>query len=107
MSDPGTLRRRLALQAPVETPDGAGGVARGYETVATLWAEVTPASARESVEAGKLGQTITHRIALRFSADITPQHRLRDGARIFRIVSLRDRAGRKRFLDISAEERTD
>ncbi len=107
MSDPGTFRSRLALEAPVEAPDGAGGVTRSYESVATLWAEVAPASARESVEAGKRGQTITHRIAMRFSADITTQHRLRDGARIFRIVSLRDRNGRKRFLDISAEERTD
>ena len=105
--NPGALNARLTLEAPVETPDGAGGVTRGYAAVATLWASVTPASAQEIVEAVKLGVTITHRIALRFSADVTPQHRLRDGARVFRIVTLRDRDGRKRFLDIAAQERSD
>ncbi|MDT3687343.1 MAG: phage head closure protein [Pseudorhodoplanes sp.] len=105
MSDPGALNRRLALEAPVETPDGAGGVTRTYESVAILWAAVTPVSAREEIAAAQRGVAITHRITLRYSADITPRHRLRDGARLFRIVTLRDRNGRKRFLEIQAEER--
>lgn len=105
MSNPGLLQHRLTLEAPVETPDGAGGVIRTYESVATLWATLQPLSARESMEAAQRGMTVTHRIVLRFSADITSRHRFRDGSRIFRIVSLRDRDGRKRFLDIAAEER--
>lgn len=39
-----------------------------------------------------------------FADDITTRHRFRDGERVFRIVSLRDRDGRKRFLTIEAEE---
>lgn len=106
MSDPGLLNRRLVLEAPVETPDGAGGVTRSYESVATLWAAVTPLSSREQTDAVQRGVAITHRIRLRFSADITSRHRFRDGDRIFRIVSLRDRDGRRRFLQIEAEERS-
>ena len=30
MTRPGDLNRRLVLEAPVETPDGTGGVTRGY-----------------------------------------------------------------------------
>lgn len=105
MSDPGELNRRLTLEAPVETPDGAGGVTRSYASVATLWAAVIPVSAREESTAAQRGVTVTHRIAVRFSADITPRHRFRDGTRLFRIVTLRDRDGRKRFLQIEAEER--
>jgi SPP1 family predicted phage head-tail adaptor len=105
MTDPGKLNRRLTLEAPVETPDGAGGVTRGYTSVATLWASVAPASARGGVEAHAHGATITHHIQVRYSADITLRHRFRDGARLFRIVSMRER--HKRFLDIDAEERTD
>lgn len=104
MSNPGLLRHRLALEAPVEIADGAGGVARSYSAVATLWAEVTPVSAALALEAERLGARITHRIGVRFSDDITTKHRFRDGDRIFRIVSLRDRDGRKRFLTIEAEE---
>lgn len=47
MSDPGRLNRRLVLEAPVETDDGAGGVTRGFAAVATLWASVVPISAHE------------------------------------------------------------
>ncbi len=103
--DPGALNRRLTLEAPVETADGAGGVTRSYEAVATLWASVEPVAARGDVVAAALGATITHRIGVRYSADITLRHRLRDGARVFRIVMIRERD--KRFLDIEAEERTD
>ena len=102
--DPGALNRRLTLEAPVEAADGAGGVARTYQAIATLWATVTPVGARGGVEAAGLGANVTHRIAIRYSPDITLRHRFRDGARSFRIVALRDRD--KRFLDIEAEERT-
>ncbi len=101
--DPGALNRRLVLEAPAETADGAGGVIRSYEAVATLWASVEPVAARGDVVAAQLGATVTHRIAIRYSADITTRHRFRDGARVFRIVAMRERG--KRFLDIQAEER--
>ncbi len=106
MSNPGLLNRRLTLEAPVESADGAGGVMRSFEAVATLWAQVTPVSAAHAFEAERLGARITHRIGLRFAEDITTKHRLRDGERVFRIVSVRDRDGRKRFLAIEAEEIT-
>jgi SPP1 family predicted phage head-tail adaptor len=106
MTGPGTLNRRLILEEPLETPDGAGGVTRGYQTLATLWAEVTPVSARGDVVAVALGAAVTHRIVIRRSPDITTRHRLRDGARIFRIASIRER-DHGRFLEIQAEERTD
>lgn len=107
MSDPGKLNRRLILEAPMETDDGAGGVSRTFDAVATLWASVTPVSAQEEIEAARLGARITHRISLRFSNDITTRHRFRDGDTVYRIVTLRDRDGRRRFLDISAEQRID
>jgi SPP1 family predicted phage head-tail adaptor len=104
MSNPGLLNRRLTLEAPVESADGAGGVVREFETVATLWAEVTPVSAARAIEAERAGARVTHRIGIRFADDITTRHRFRDGDRAFHIVSLRDRDGRKRFLAIEAEE---
>ena len=63
MSNPGLLNRRLTLEAPVESADGAGGVTRSYDAVATLWAQVTPVSAARAFEAEQLGARITHRIA--------------------------------------------
>jgi SPP1 family predicted phage head-tail adaptor len=107
MTDPGALKHRLVLEQPVETPDGAGGVTRSYATVTTLWAAVVPVAARGGVVADDLGATVTHRIVARSGPDVTTRHRLREGARIFRILALRDQDGSGRFLEISAEERVD
>ena len=38
---------------------------------------------------------------------MTTRHRFRLGARIYRIVALRDQDGSGRFIEISAEERVD
>lgn len=102
----GRLDRRLVLEAPVEVDDGAGGVTRGYQTAATLWAQLTPVRARPDVAADSLAALVTHRIVLRTPRTITTQNRFRDGARIFRVVAFRETADR-RFLEIDAEERED
>jgi len=102
--DPGALNRRLVLEAPVETADGTGGVVRSYAEVATLWAAVEPVAARGDVVAAQSGATVTHRIVIRDRADTTTRHRLRDGARIFRIVTIRERG--RRWLELRVEERT-
>lgn len=102
----GTLDRRLTLQAPGEADDGAGGVIRDYVTVTTLWASVTPLSARGDSEAERLGAALRLRIVMRFRGDVTTRHRFVDGAHVYRIVAVRE-SGRRRFLEIDAEERQD
>lgn len=104
MKDPGKLNQRLTLEVPVETADGAGGVARSYQAGPALWASLTPVSARGGLVAAQTGATVTHRIILRARGDITTRHRLRKGARLFRIVALREEDASARFLLIEAEE---
>lgn len=106
MTAPGELNRRLVLEASVETADGAGGVTRSYEPVTTLWAKVEPVSARNAIVADAPGATVTHRITVRSGPDITTRHRFVEGARVYRIVDVREDATR-RFLVIGAEQRTD
>jgi SPP1 family predicted phage head-tail adaptor len=102
----GALDRRLVLEAPAETDDGAGGVTRSYATVTTLWAQVTPVRARSDVAADSIAALVTHRIVVRAPRTLTTLNRFRDGTRIFRIVAFRETADR-RFLEIDAEERED
>ena len=103
---PGELDRRLTLEHPVETADGAGGVTRTYAAVATLWAKLEPMSARNAMIADAPGATITHRITVRMRDGITTRHRFTDGSRTYRVVTIRD-DGSRRFLMIGAEERED
>ncbi len=104
MSDPGRLKSRLVLQAPVETPDGQGGVVRSFASVTTMWAAVMQLSAREQTEADAHGSSVRVRIVVRGNFSITPQHRLVDGARVYRIASVRD-FDEGRFQEIDAEWR--
>lgn len=106
MTGAGDLNRRLVLEAPVETEDGAGGVAVTWQTVTTLWAQVTPVSARGEVSADRPGATVTHRIVLRARSGVTTRHRFQDGDAIYRIAALRPDADR-RFLLVDAEQRQD
>jgi SPP1 family predicted phage head-tail adaptor len=106
MTAPGELNRRLLLQAPVETDDGAGGVIRTYQTVTTLWAQVTPLSARADIAAGSLGAALGTRIVIRARDDVTTRHQFVDGAHVYRMIAARKSADR-RFLEIDAEERED
>jgi SPP1 family predicted phage head-tail adaptor len=103
---PGELNRRVVLEAPVESADGAGGVTRGYAAVMTLWASVEPVSARGAVVADAPGATVTHRIVMRRRTVVTTRHRLVEGTTIYRIVTLREDPTR-RFLVIGAEVRAD
>jgi SPP1 family predicted phage head-tail adaptor len=103
---PGELNRRLVLEAPVESADGAGGVTRSYPSRMTLWASVEPVSARGAVVADAPGATVTHRIIVRRRAAITTRHRFVEGETVYRILTLRDDATR-RFLVIGAEVRAD
>jgi SPP1 family predicted phage head-tail adaptor len=102
--DPGQLDCRLILEAPVETPDGAGGVTRTYQFAASLWAAVTPLASAETVAAAADGATAVYRVVVRRRAGITTAHRLRWGDRILRIAALRDADTRRRFLELRAEQ---
>lgn len=104
--DIGALDRRLILQTPSETADGMGGVIRDYVAVSTVWGSVTPMSARGDSEAERLGAALRLRIVIRFRGDVTTRHRFVDGAHVYRIVAVRE-SGRRRFLEIDAEERQD
>jgi SPP1 family predicted phage head-tail adaptor len=107
VTDPGLLNQRLVLDIPVETADGAGGAVRGYAAGPKLWAAVRPVRARGDVVAASAGATVTHAIVIRARSDVTTRHRLRNGARVFHIVSLREQDSSNRFLVIDAQERRD
>jgi len=103
---PGDLNRRLALEAPVESDDGAGGVARSYVTVTSLWAQVVPLSGAANIAADSLGAALRFRIVIRFRDDVTTRHQFQDGTATYRVVAARPSADR-RFLEINAEVRED
>lgn len=106
MIDPGNLNTRLTIEAPVEMPDGQGGVTRSYATFAKAWAQVTQLAGRHDPATDADGAAIAARIVMRSNFVLTRQHRLLDGAQVYRIVAMRDRDG-GRFIEIDAELRVE
>ncbi|MFC3075845.1 phage head closure protein [Shinella pollutisoli] len=102
--DPGAFTARLILERPVETPDGQGGVLRGFETLATLWARIEPVSALLRETAGAERATVTHRIRLRRRDDIIGGMRFRKGMRLFAIRVARDPDETGRYTLCDCEE---
>jgi SPP1 family predicted phage head-tail adaptor len=100
----GAMRRRLALQAPVEVPDLAGGVARSWADVATLWAAVEPLASAPVVLGDAPTSRTTHRVTLRWRSGVAAGMRLAEGARIFSIRTAFDPDERRRRLVLLVEE---
>jgi SPP1 family predicted phage head-tail adaptor len=97
------LSTRLIIEAPQEAPDGAGGVTRTFVEVGRVWAKLTPAGMDERVAADRALGVLTHRATVRARSDLTIAHRLRLGARRFRIRALRE-VEANRFLELLLEE---
>ena len=98
------LRRRIVIETPVESADGAGGVRRSWTAAATVWAAVQPLKAVDAPPLALPGQTVTHRVTLRWRAGLTTAARLRLGSRVFALRAVHDPEERGRILVCHAEE---
>ncbi len=101
---PGALRTRFVLEAPVETPDDAGGVVRVFASAGAVWAALARLSGSEGWEADREAQTLNWRAEIRFRAGIDAGMRLRRGTRILDILSVADPDGRRRRLVLDCRE---
>ena len=103
------LMRRLVLEAPHRAPDGAGGYDTTWTPVGAIWADVTARTAREDLIAGAERPRVRYRIVVR-GAPIgaaqrpSPEQRLREGGRVFSILTVTERDADGRHLEILAEE---
>jgi head-tail adaptor len=102
--NPGAFRHRLGIEAPIETPDGAGGVTRSFEQIATVWGLIEPLGGTETRAEDRLVQRLTHRITLRAYSGLTAAHRFRRGQRLFEIRAIREDVPAIRCLTCHCEE---
>lgn len=102
--NPGAFRHRLFVEAPYETPDGAGGVTRAFETVGLIWGLIEPMGGTEAMSQDRLAQRLTHRITIRAFTGLTAAHRLRKGARLFEIRAISADVPARRLMTLSCEE---
>lgn len=104
--DPGALAHRVTLQAPVQTPDGAGGFASTWTDVATLFARVEPLSTERVFAGGEAIERVTHRVLMRRRDGVAAGMRLLRAGRALVILTVHDPDESGRYLVCTAREET-
>jgi head-tail adaptor len=103
------LTRKLVLEGQVNVPDGAGGFTESWGVLGTLWAEVLAGTGRDVPGEEVTLSSIPYRIIVRGAPQGAPsrpkvEQRLRDGARLFRIVAVTERDAGGQYLTCFARE---
>ena len=106
---PVRLLRRLVLEGAETVADGSGGFAVTWVPKGTLWADVTARTGREDFVGAAGRPRMTWRIVVRgapVGAASRPRadQRLREGARLYDILTVSERDAGGRYLEILAEE---
>lgn len=101
---PGKMRHRVQIQRSLRIADGQGGGEDIWETIATVWALVTPANGHERYQAMRLETPVTHKVKMRWRADVGTKNRLLFEGRVLNIVEALNENEDKAFLLIKAIE---
>lgn len=100
----GALQARLVIETPQEIPDGFGGVKRSWIAGDSVWCDIATLSTQQRLEAEQLGQTLSHRVTLRWRSELTTQMRFRRSGQILAIRGVSDPDNSKRELVCLCEE---
>jgi SPP1 family predicted phage head-tail adaptor len=104
VGDIGSMRHRIAIQAPVDVPDGAGGFARSWQPVTECWASVSPILSAEYGVDQRLIDANAMRFVIRWQDGLDATMRVQHGALTFGILSIIDPDQQKRHLVLQAQE---
>lgn len=103
------LSRRLTLEAPQRSDDGAGGFTETWVPLGELWADVTARTGRERIEGTAPLSRMSYKIVVRGApygapARPMPEQRFREDDRLFHIQAVADRDPEGRYLTCFADE---
>jgi SPP1 family predicted phage head-tail adaptor len=104
----GPLRHRVTLEQPPATPsqDAHGAEIITYTVLATVWAQVLPATGQERfVSAGdRQLAALTHKVRVRYRTDLSPLMIVRWEGRVLDIESIQDPTGKRGYLELMCRE---
>ena len=83
----GNLKHKITIQTYAESQNDFGEVIKGWSDFKTLYASITPLTAREFFKSGVFNE-VTHKIELRYTPGIKPKMRVLFNTRVFSIESV-------------------
>jgi len=106
----GLLRHRITIQEPISSTGGGVSASRkqSFEDWKTVWGAIWPLRGTELLTAQQLGSEVSSRIRIRYTAGITPRHRLKfgDTTTYYDIVSIINPEMRNIYLDLMVREQS-
>jgi SPP1 family predicted phage head-tail adaptor len=101
----GQLRHRVKLQSKTSTQNSDGSLNYTWTTYATVWAQVTPMSGKESkLSDVQIEAFTTHKVTIRYNSAVTPDDKLVFGTRTLNIASVLNVDEEKVWQVLSCEE---
>ena len=100
----GKLRNSIAFEKEALTPDGYGGSSVAWSTFATVRAMLKPTSGNERWQSQRLETNVTHRIFIRYRADLDTKMRVNYKGRLMQVSALINIEERNKWLEIHAVE---
>lgn len=104
----GRMRKRVAVENPGRTKDGAGGWVDGYTaaTPSPVWASVEPATEAnvERLAGAKVEAKYSHVVEIRYHASVTTKSRIVLGARALLVRAVVNPGERNERLLLGCEE---
>lgn len=98
------FKHKLTLQEITRTSDGQGGYTETWADVVDLWASIAPVKAYERFQAMQLETPITHKLMMRYNANVNTKKRFLFGARVFHIVEVINHEEENLFLTVTCKE---
>lgn len=106
----GRLKNKVSLQKYTETKSDTGHPTKTWATVSTVWAATEAVRGKEAEAAGELVASLTTKVIIRYSSDVTDvntTYRVLFGTRIFSIESVilpADRSGNNAYIELMCTE---
>lgn len=100
----GKMRERVTIKRQTEVQSPSGEVTLSWDTtVATVWASVDGLSSRDILQAQQANVIATHRIRIRYRADVSHTNRIIWRGRTLEVASVAERDNRS-VLEMLARE---
>lgn len=84
----GQLRHRVEVHSKTETANDTGEKVATWAKTADRWASIRPVSGKEGTHGGRIRETTTHEIKLRWVDGLTAENRVVFGSRTFEVESV-------------------
>lgn len=103
MAGAGSLDQRVTIERVSDTPDGGGGLVRGWVSIATVWAGVASRAVGEREVEGRQTAVFVAMFTIRNRSDIRETDRLVWGGETYNIRGIHREGARPRYLRVDAE----